>query len=99
MLQQRARVLYNILVHKYGFDALWINGFGGLGRGLGRLFWRAGDVGLIDGLLVNGSARTVGRVAAAVRGLQSGYLYHYAFAMLIGAAGLITWFMFGFGGQ
>jgi NADH-quinone oxidoreductase subunit L len=93
LIQRRAHLLHSVLVHKYGFDVLYIDGFAGLGRGLGKLFWRIGDVGLIDGLLVNGSARTVGRVAAAIRGLQSGYLYHYAFAMIIGLLLLLTYFI------
>jgi NADH-quinone oxidoreductase subunit L len=93
LIQRRVGLLYSLLVHKYGFDLLYINGFAALGRGLGRMFWRVGDVGLIDGLLVNGSARSVGRVAAAIRGLQSGYLYHYAFAMIIGLLLLLTYFI------
>lgn len=93
LLQERAAVLYRILVGKFGFDWLFITGFAGLGRGIGKLFWRGGDVVLIDGVVVNGSARTVGRVAAAIRGLQSGYLYHYAFAMIIGLLLMVTYFV------
>jgi NADH-quinone oxidoreductase subunit L len=51
---------------------------------LGSGLWKVGDVALIDGLLVNGSARLVGWFAAVIRRLQSGYVYHYAFAMIIG---------------
>ncbi|MCS4504667.1 NADH-quinone oxidoreductase subunit L [wastewater metagenome] len=87
-----------ILERKYGFDALWINGFAGLGRGIGRVLWRGGDAGLIDGVLINGTARTIGRVAALVRGAQSGYLYHYAFAMIIGLLILLTWLVGGWQG-
>ncbi|NLO80479.1 MAG: NADH-quinone oxidoreductase subunit L [Xanthomonadaceae bacterium] len=93
VIRQRARLLYTILDNKYGFDALYIKGFAGLGRGLGNLLWRVGDAGLIDGVLVNGTARTIGRVAAAIRGSQSGYLYHYAFAMIIGLLLLLTYFI------
>jgi NADH-quinone oxidoreductase subunit L len=93
LLRQRASVPYRILVGKYGFDWLYITGFAGLGRGIGQFLWRVGDVGLIDGLIVNGSARTVGRIAAAIRGLQSGYLYHYAFAMIIGLLLMMTYFV------
>ncbi|MBA1148552.1 NADH-quinone oxidoreductase subunit L [Ectothiorhodospiraceae bacterium WFHF3C12] len=92
-IQSRGRLLYEVLVRKYGFDWLWINLFGGVGRGLGRLLWRVGDVTLIDGLIVNGSARTVGRVAGVLRHLQSGYLFHYAFAMIIGLLVLLTIFI------
>ncbi|MVW73015.1 MULTISPECIES: NADH-quinone oxidoreductase subunit L [unclassified Bordetella] len=82
-----------VLENKYFVD--WINeqviarGARCLGRGL----WQAGDRGLIDGLLVNGSARVVGWVAAVSRHLQSGYIYHYAFAMIIGIMALITFFV------
>ncbi|MDX2300540.1 MAG: proton-conducting transporter membrane subunit, partial [Xanthomonadaceae bacterium] len=73
-----------VLENKYGFDTLWIGGFAGSGRRLGQLLWKRGDVGLIDGVAVNGSAWLVDRVAGLVRHLQSGYLYHYAFAMILG---------------
>jgi NADH-quinone oxidoreductase subunit L len=62
---------------------------------LGRVLWKYGDGWLIDGL---GTRRRLARVLDVTRGvvrLQTGYLYHYAFAMLIGVAALITWFMFG----
>ena len=62
-------------------------------RGLGRWFWRIGDVKLIDGLAVNGTARVVGWVSSMVRHVQSGYVYHYAFAMILGVFLLITFFL------
>ncbi|MFW7340061.1 NADH-quinone oxidoreductase subunit L [Pollutimonas sp. H1-120] len=62
-------------------------------RCLGHGFWKAGDRGLIDGVLVNGSARLVGWVAAVSRHLQSGYIYHYAFAMIIGIMALLSFFV------
>ena len=62
-------------------------------RCLGHGFWKGGDRGLIDGLVVNGSARVVGWVAAVSRRLQSGYIYHYAFAMIIGIMALLTFFV------
>jgi len=62
-------------------------------RCLGHGFWKGGDRGLIDGLIVNGSARLVGWVAAVSRHLQSGYIYHYAFAMIIGIMALLTFFV------
>ncbi|KAB7628436.1 NADH-quinone oxidoreductase subunit L [Alkalilimnicola sp. S0819] len=86
----KLRLVYNVLDAKYGFDKLYIGGFAGGGRAIGRFFWRVLDQGLIDGLLVNGSARTVGRFAAVIRRLQTGYLYHYAFAMIIGLLLLLT---------
>ncbi|UYO92702.1 NADH-quinone oxidoreductase subunit L [Pollutimonas sp. M17] len=62
-------------------------------RCLGHGFWKGGDRGLIDGVLVNGSARLVGWVAAVSRHLQSGYIYHYAFAMIIGIMALLSFFV------
>ncbi|MFT3805569.1 NADH-quinone oxidoreductase subunit L [Arenimonas sp.] len=79
-----------ILENKYGMDDLWIGGFAGGGLGLGKLASRFGDAGLIDGLIVNGSAWIVDRVANLVRRLQSGYLYHYAFAMILGLIVLLA---------
>ena len=62
-------------------------------RALGTGLWQVGDQKLIDGTLVNGSARVVGWFAAASRRLQTGYIYHYAFAMIIGVFLLMTWFV------
>ncbi len=80
---------YRILERKYGFDELWIKGFAGGGVKLGRAFWKVGDAGLIDGVIVNGSAAVVDRVATISRSLQSGRLYHYAFAMILGLIALL----------
>ena len=88
------RIVNWILLHKYGFDALYIQGFAAFGRGLGRYFWQRGDVDLIDGRLVNGTARRVVAWATKGRALQSGYLYHYAFAMLIGLTAMLGWMLF-----
>ena len=63
-------------------------------RQVGRALWRIGDVLLIDGALVNGSAKLVGLVGSMVRLLQTGYLYHYALVMILGVFALMTWFMF-----
>ena len=85
--------VYKLLDNKYYVD--WINeqviarGARCLGHGL----WQSGDRGLIDGVLVNGSARVVGWVAAVSRHIQSGFIYHYAFAMIIGIMALITFFV------
>jgi NADH-quinone oxidoreductase subunit L len=57
------------------------------------MLWQIGDALLIDGLIVNGSARVVGWVAGVVRHVQSGYLYHYAFSMIIGLLLLMSWFV------
>ena len=81
--------LVRVLERKYWMDDLWIDGFAGGGVKLGRVAWRAGDRGLIDGALVNGSAWVIDRVAALSRHVQSGYLYHYAFAMILGLIALL----------
>ena len=73
-----------VLENKYGFDDLWIKGFAGGGVALGRALWKRIDAGLIDGVLVNGSAALVDRVAGIARVAQTGRLYHYAFAMIVG---------------
>jgi NADH-quinone oxidoreductase subunit L len=85
--------LYYILDRKYGFDDFNQMVFGSGAQGIGKLLWKAGDRGLIDGMLVNGSAKTVGRFAARIRTLQTGYLYHYAIAMIVGLVGLLTIFV------
>ncbi|MAL03928.1 MAG: NADH-quinone oxidoreductase subunit L [Arenimonas sp.] len=79
-----------LLENKYGFDDLWIKGFAGGGIKLGKFSWKRGDAGLIDGLLVNGSATLVDRVAGLVRHVQTGRLYNYAFAMIIGLIVLLA---------
>jgi NADH-quinone oxidoreductase subunit L len=92
-LRQRFNMLYTILLRKYGFDDFNDKVFAGGARGFGRALWRVGDVRLIDGLAVNGTARMIGWVAATVRHVQSGYVYHYAFAMILGLFLLITFFL------
>ncbi|WP_293935637.1 NADH-quinone oxidoreductase subunit L [Iodobacter sp.] len=84
-----------LLDEKYYMDHLYINGFAAGGRVLGTLFWKVGDTFIIDGLLVNGTAKLVGLISATARKLQTGYIYHYAFAMIIGAIGLMTWWIAG----
>ncbi len=86
-------VLYTVLVRKYGFDELYQALFAGGGRALGRALWRIGDVAVIDGFFVNGSARLVGWCAALVRQVQTGFIYHYAFAMIVGLLVLMTWYL------
>lgn len=92
-INTRLSWVVRVLQRKYGFDDLYNAGFAGGGRLLGRALWRGGDQGVIDGVLVNGTARTVGRLAAALRGGQSGFLYHYAFAMIVGLLLLLTVFV------
>jgi NADH-quinone oxidoreductase subunit L len=85
--------LRDILIEKYYFD--WFNEkvIAPLARGIGFGLWKAGDQGLIDGALVNGSAATVGWFGGVVRKVQNGYLYSYAFWMVIGLAALLGWFL------
>jgi len=92
-LRQRAGWLYTLLVNKYYFDAFNERVIAGGSRALGNLLWRGGDVAIIDGAAVNGSARLVGWLANAVRGVQSGFLYHYAFATIIGLSALLAWLL------
>ena len=89
----RAKVdgLYNVLDRKYYFDDLYIKGFAAWGRNLGTALWKRGDQFLIDGVLVNGTANSVGKLAGVMRHLQSGYLYTYAFAMIIGLTMFLGW--------
>lgn len=92
-IRERADALYRLLVNKYYFDEFNERVIAAGGRSLGQALWKVGDQVLIDGGLVNGSARLVGWISAVVRHLQSGYLYHYAFAMIIGLAALLGWYV------
>jgi NADH-quinone oxidoreductase subunit L len=92
-IQAAVRPLYVLLDQKYYFDRFndWF--FAGGARLAGRGLWRFGDVAVIDGVLVNGSARLVAWFAGVVRRIQSGFIYHYAFTMIIGVFVLLTlWF-------
>ncbi len=84
---------YAIVARKYGFDELYAWLFAGGARALGRGFWRGGDLAVIDGVVVNGSARVVGWFSGVVRLFQSGFVYQYAFSMLIGVVILAFWFL------
>ena len=81
--------LVTVLEEKYGFDHLWIKGFAGGGLVVGRIS-RWIDSNIVDGLFVNGSARVVELASTLLRRTQSGYLYHYAFAMIIGLIALLA---------
>jgi NADH-quinone oxidoreductase subunit L len=91
--------LRTILINKYYFDWINENIIAAASRLLGRSLWRGGDMAIIDGGLVNGTAKGVGALGGLVRHVQSGYLYSYAFWMIIGLAVLLGWFLwraFGF---
>jgi len=95
LVTARIQWLYDLLLRKYGFDEFNEVVFAGGARKLGQLLWSVGDVKIIDGFFVNGSARVVGLFSAAVRHIQSGYVNHYAFAMIIGLFLLLTLFLHG----
>jgi len=93
-LRQRFSAIYQLLVNKYYADDFNEAVFAGGARGVGRMLWKFGDVVIIDGLLVNGSARVVGWTSGVVRRIQTGHLYTYAFSMIIGLLLMLFWFVF-----
>jgi NADH-quinone oxidoreductase subunit L len=95
LIEQKFAPVNRILVNKYYFD--WFNEqvLARATRGIAGLASRLGDQLIIDGFFVNGSARTVAVLSGVARNLQSGYLYHYAFAMIIGLAVLLGWLIVG----
>jgi NADH-quinone oxidoreductase subunit L len=93
ILAERFSLIYRILVNKYGFDEFNQKVFAGGTRAIGRLLWHIGDETVIDGVLINGTADLVRRFAGVVRNIQSGYLYHYAFTMIIGLLVLLAIFV------
>jgi NADH-quinone oxidoreductase subunit L len=98
-LARQHQMLYQFLLNKWYFDELYDLIFVRPAKWIGRFLWKKGDGFVIDGFGPDGVSARVLDVTRNVVKLQTGYLYHYAFAMLIGVAGLITWFMFGVGGQ
>jgi len=94
VVRRKAGILVTILEEKYGFDRFndWF--FAGGVRKFGSGLWRYGDVTVIDGLMVNGSARLIGWFAGVVRLIQSGRIYQYAFFMIFGVALMLTYFIF-----
>jgi NADH-quinone oxidoreductase subunit L len=98
-LARQQPLLYRFLLNKWYFDELYDLIFVRPAKWIGRFLWKVGDGKIIDGFGPDGVSARVLDVTRNVVKLQTGYLYHYAFAMLIGVAGLITWFMFGLGGQ
>ncbi|MEM9304448.1 MAG: NADH-quinone oxidoreductase subunit L [Pseudomonadota bacterium] len=85
--------LHALLERKYGFDELYQAVFARGSRMLGTGLWKAGDQALIDGAIVNGSANVVGWLSGIVRRVQTGYLFHYAFAMILGLIALLGAFV------
>ena len=89
----RTQTIYRVLENKYGFDSFNEKFFAFGSRFLGDKFWQIGDVKIIDGWLVNGTAKSVSKLAEKIRVIQSGYIYHYAFAMVIGVFLFLTFFI------
>jgi NADH-quinone oxidoreductase subunit L len=92
-IQKRVQPIYTLLDNKYYMDWINENILARAARALGTGLWKGGDEGVIEGVFVNGSARLVGKFAGVIRWVQSGYIYHYAFAMLIGIVVLMTYFV------
>ena len=89
-IKKAAGPLFTLLDRKYFIDEFYSWLFAGGARALGAGLWKIGDVKVIDGFVVNGAARVVGLTALLVRRFQSGYIYHYAFTMIVGVFVLIS---------
>ncbi len=81
----------HVLENNYYFDKIYINYLSAGGVGIGNRFWKWIDVAIIDGLMVNGTARLVTGLSAKMRKIQTGYLYHYVFVMVLGLLGFLGW--------
>ncbi|MEZ0282307.1 NADH-quinone oxidoreductase subunit L [Methyloceanibacter sp.] len=97
-LAKRFRGLHQFLLNAWYFDTLYDRIFVRPALWLGRVLWKTGDGRIIDGIGPDGVAARVIDITNRVIRLQTGYIYHYAFAMLVGVAALITWFIFAMGG-
>jgi NADH-quinone oxidoreductase subunit L len=93
-IRQAAGPLYTILDRKYYIDELYSWLFIGGARTLGSALWKVGDVTVIDGFFVNGTARVVAGAATLMQRFQSGYIYHYAFTMIVGIFILMSLWLF-----
>jgi NADH-quinone oxidoreductase subunit L len=92
-IKQKFSAVHTLLENKYYLDEIYFGIFAKGSRALGTFFWKVGDMLLIDGLLVNGSARLVGYFSSVVRKLQTGFIYSYAAIMIVGVLVLMTyWF-------
>ncbi len=90
-IRRVASPIYTILENKYFMDAFNEHVIAAGARLLGKGLWKGGDQGIIDGAVINGSAKAVGGIAGVVRLVQTGYLYWYALVMILGVFGLMTW--------
>jgi NADH-quinone oxidoreductase subunit L len=91
-IRSLAAPIYRLLDNKYYIDRFNDFFFAGGARRVGSFLFGVGDRTLIDGLMVNGTARVVGWASALLRHIQSGYIYHYAFTMIVGVFALLAWF-------
>jgi len=91
-IQAKFSVFNNILENKYYFDSFNDKVFAAGARFLGNKLWQVGDVKIIDGGMVNGTALLIGKLSGVVRKLQTGLIYHYAFAMIIGVFLMLSFF-------
>jgi NADH-quinone oxidoreductase subunit L len=98
-IKQRFGFIYRLLENKYYMDWINENLLAPAARAAGRGLWKGGDVALIDGAIINSSARGIGGLASLTRLLQSGYLYWYALVMIVGVVGLMTWQLWPFLGN
>jgi NADH-quinone oxidoreductase subunit L len=90
---RKFHAIHTLLDNKYYMDKFNQAVFAGGARALGGGLWKVGDRALIDGLIVNGSAKVVGWFSSMIRLIQSGYIYHYAFVMILGILGFLVYFM------
>ncbi len=93
-IEQRFKALHTVLTNKYYFDDFNQTVFANGAVNIGKQLWKHSDQGLIDGLLVNGSAKTVGLAGRVIRHVQTGQLSHYAFAMIIGLVIFLGWLVY-----
>jgi len=91
-IQAKFSTINAILENKYGFDSFNDRVFAAGSRFIGNKLWQIGDVSIIDGAMVNGTANLIGKLSGIVRKLQTGLIYHYAFAMIIGVFLMLTFF-------
>ena len=95
-IQTKFSLIYQVLENKYGFDSFNDRVFAAGSRFIGDKLWQIGDVKIIDGGMVNGTANLIGKFSGVVRKLQTGLIYHYAFAMIIGVFFMLSFYSFQF---
>jgi NADH-quinone oxidoreductase subunit L len=95
-IQTKFAFINQVLENKYGFDSFNERVFAAGSRFIGNKLWQIGDVSIIDGTMVNGTANMIGKLSGVVRKLQTGLIYHYAFAMIIGVFFMLSFYTFKF---